>query len=89
VAGLAFSLMLFIGFWLLRKHWPFPGAAFLMYVLLYFSGAFFLEFTRGDEAILLGPWRLTQVLDLVLALSAAVGLLVLWRQAQKSYSTTS
>jgi phosphatidylglycerol:prolipoprotein diacylglycerol transferase len=82
VMGLAFSLVLFIGFWLLRKRWPFPGAAFLMYVLLYFTGQFFLEASRGDEAIYVGPWRLAQVLDLALAVSAAVGLLVLWRLAQ-------
>lgn len=80
--GFAYALVLFIGFWLLRKHWPFPGAAFLMYLLLYFGGQFILEFTRGDEAIYLGPWRLAQVMDLVLALAAAVGLMVLWWQAK-------
>jgi phosphatidylglycerol:prolipoprotein diacylglycerol transferase len=53
-AGLAFSLVLFLGFWLLRGRWPFSGAAFLMYTLLYFTGQFFLDFTRGDEAIYLG-----------------------------------
>jgi phosphatidylglycerol:prolipoprotein diacylglycerol transferase len=83
VAGLAFSLLLFIGFWLLRGHWPFAGAAFLMYGLLYSAGQFFLEFTRGDEAIYVGPWRLAQVLDLVLVLAAAAGLLVLWWQARE------
>ena len=81
VAGLAFALVLFVGFWLLRGHWPFSGASFLMYLLLYFAGQFFLESTRGDEAIYLGPLRLAQVLDLVFALSAAVGLIVLWQQA--------
>jgi phosphatidylglycerol:prolipoprotein diacylglycerol transferase len=78
VVGLGYSLVLFIGLWLLRGHWPFPGASFLMFVLLYFSGMFFLEFSRGDEAVYLGPWRLTQLLDLALALAAAVGLMVLW-----------
>jgi phosphatidylglycerol:prolipoprotein diacylglycerol transferase len=81
--GLAFSLVLFAGFWLLRGHWPFAGASFLMYGLLYFSGQFFLEFTRGDEAIYLGPWRLAQWLDLAFALAAAVGLLVLWWQESR------
>jgi phosphatidylglycerol:prolipoprotein diacylglycerol transferase len=78
--GLIWALLLFVIFWLLRKRWPFPGAAFLMYLLFYFGGQFFLEFSRGDEAIYLGPWRLAQVLDLILALVAAAGVLVLWWQ---------
>jgi phosphatidylglycerol:prolipoprotein diacylglycerol transferase len=78
--GLGFSLVLFLGFWLLRRRWPFAGASFLMYLLLYFGGQVLLEFTRGDEAIFLGLWRLAQWLDLVLALAAAVGLLALWWQ---------
>ncbi|MFC2015953.1 prolipoprotein diacylglyceryl transferase [Chloroflexota bacterium] len=77
-AGLGFALLLFAAFWFLRERWPFPGAAFLMFVLLYFSGHFFLEFTRGDEAIYLNSWRLPQLIDLALALIASVALLVLW-----------
>jgi len=80
--GLGFALLLFVGIWLLRGHWPFSGASFLMYCLLYFAGQFFLEFPRGDEAVYLGVWRLTQVLDLALALAAAVGLVALWWRAQ-------
>jgi phosphatidylglycerol:prolipoprotein diacylglycerol transferase len=76
--GLGYSLLLFLGVWLMRRHWPFAGSSFLVYALLYFAGQFFLEFTRGDEAIYVGPWRLAQVLNLVLALAAGVGLLVLW-----------
>lgn len=87
--GLAFSLVLFAGFWVLRGLWPFPGAAFLMYVLLYFSGQFFLEFSRGDEAIYLGPWRLAQVFDLVLILAAAGGLLLTWWQWRTAGGATA
>ena len=76
--GLGYSLLLFLGAWLLRRRLPFAGACFLLYVLLYFAGQFFLEFTRGDEAIYLGTLRLAQVLNLVLALAAGVVLLVLW-----------
>jgi prolipoprotein diacylglyceryltransferase len=82
VVGLAFSLVLFVAVWLLRGRWPFPGASFLMYLLIYCGGQFFLEFTRGDEAIYLGPWRLAQWLDLVLALASAGGLLFLWWRAR-------
>jgi phosphatidylglycerol---prolipoprotein diacylglyceryl transferase len=83
LTGFAFSLALFVGVWLLRGRWPFSGASFLMYLLLYFSGQFFLEFTRGDEALYWGPWRMAQWLDLVLALAAAVGLMVLWWRASR------
>jgi len=76
--GAAFSLILLIVFWLLRRRWPFPGAAFLMFVLLYFTGVFFLEFTRGDEAIYLAGWRPAQIIDLALAVLAGAGLLALW-----------
>jgi phosphatidylglycerol:prolipoprotein diacylglycerol transferase len=79
--ALGFALLLFIGVWLLRGRWPFQGAGFLTYVLLYFAGHFFLEFTRGDEAIYLGPWRLAQLIDVLLVLAAAGGLLILWRRA--------
>ncbi len=78
VVGLAFALVLLVGFWLLHRRWPFHGAAFLMFNLLYFTGQFFLDFSRGDEAIYLGPWRLAQVLDLAIVLAAAVALMLLW-----------
>jgi phosphatidylglycerol:prolipoprotein diacylglycerol transferase len=80
--GLAQAGVLFIVFWFMRDRWPFAGAAFLMYCLLYFGGQFFLEFLRGDEAIYLGPFRVAQVLDLAIALLAAIGLLVLWWRAR-------
>ena len=76
--ALRYSLVLWIGLWLLRGRWPFPGASFLMFVLLYFAGMFFLEFTRGDEALYVGPWRLGQILDLVFAFGAGIGVWILW-----------
>jgi phosphatidylglycerol:prolipoprotein diacylglycerol transferase len=76
--GAAFSLLLLVVFWLMRRRWPFPGAAFLMLLLLYFGGVFFLEFARGDEAIYVSGWRLAQVVDLALAVLAGAGLLALW-----------
>jgi len=75
--ALGFSLLLAAGMWLLRGHWPFPGASFLLYGLLYFAGQFFLEFTRGDEAIYLGSLRLAQIIDL------AHGLLLLWWRGEE------
>jgi len=80
--GASFSLVLLAVFWLLRRRWPFSGAAFLMLLLLYFTGAFFLEFTRGDEAIYVSGWRLAQIVDLALVVLAGAGLLVLWWRAR-------
>ena len=81
IASLIYASLLFVGFWLLRGRWPFPGASFLMFGLLYFAGQFLLDFTRGDEAVYVGEWRLTQLVNLALALAAAVRLMVLWWQA--------
>lgn len=78
LVALAYSLVLWAGLWLLRGRWPFPGASFLMFALLYFAGMFFLGFTRGDEALQVGPWRLTQIFDLALAVCAGMGLWILW-----------
>ncbi|MBN1137726.1 MAG: prolipoprotein diacylglyceryl transferase [Anaerolineae bacterium] len=80
--GAGLALILLAAFWLLRRRWPFSGAAFLMLLLLYFTGAFFLEFTRGDEAIYVSGWRLAQLVDLGLAALAGAGLLALWWQAR-------
>ena len=82
--GIAFALILFLALWLMRGRWPLSGAAFLMFNLLYFAGQFFLEFTRGDEAVYVGPWRLAQILNLALALASAAALLILWWQAGKA-----
>lgn len=81
-AGLALSLVLFLIVWLLRKRWSFPGAAFWTFTLLYFSGHFFLELLRGDEMLYVGPWRLGQWVDLVVAAVAAVVLMILWWRAR-------
>ena len=80
--GLAYALLLLLGVWLRRGRWPFAGAAFLTYGLLYFAGQFLLEFSRGDEALYFGPLRLAQVLDLILALTALAGLW-LFRRSRK------
>ncbi len=79
--GAGLTLLLLAIFWLLRRRWPFPGAALLMLLLLYFTGVFFLEFTRGDEAIYVSGWRLAQIIDLALVVLAAAGLLALWWRA--------
>lgn len=76
------SLLLLGLVWALRRRWPFYGAAFLMFNLLYFAGQFLLEYFRGDETLYWAGWRLTHLLDLALALLAAVALLVLWARVR-------
>jgi len=78
IVGLIQAGVLFILFWFLRNRWPFAGAAFLMYSLLYFGGQFFLEFVRGDEALYFGPFRLGQIVEMVLVAASAAALLILW-----------
>lgn len=82
VISLALSLILFLLVWLLRARWPFQGAAFWTFVLLYFSGHFFVEFARGDETPYVGHWRLGQVVDLAIVTVAAIAMLVLWWRDQ-------
>ena len=80
--GLAYALVLSVVWSLLRTRWPFHGAAFLMYLLLYACGMFILAFTRGDETAHLGPWRLGQWIDLLLAAVSAAGLFILWQRGR-------
>ncbi|NIO71810.1 MAG: hypothetical protein GTN71_22975 [Anaerolineae bacterium] len=63
---------------------PFPGFAFTLYLLLYAGGQFLLEFTRGDEAIYWGPWRVSQWLYLAEAALALVFLTHLLRKSKSS-----
>lgn len=85
--GICLASILGAAFWLLRKRWPFAGAASLTFVLLYFSGQFWVEVAEAKYGAFLtplyvGPWRVGQVLALVLASLAAVGLLMLWWRAR-------
>jgi phosphatidylglycerol:prolipoprotein diacylglycerol transferase len=63
---------------------PFSGFAFTLYLLLYTSGQFLLEFTRGDEAIYWGPWRASQWLYLAEAAAALIFLTYLFRKSKPS-----
>ena len=82
-AGLVYALLLLLGVVLARRAPFLPGTTFLLYLLFYFAGSFFLGFTRGDESIYLGPWRLEQAVDLLFVLtSAAILLFSWWRHRQ-------
>ncbi len=64
---LILALLLLIGHKTLK-----PGLVLFVYVLLYFGGMFFLEFSRGDETLYLGSWRVGQVIDLIVITLAVV-----------------
>jgi phosphatidylglycerol:prolipoprotein diacylglycerol transferase len=83
IAGLIQAGLLFALFWFLRGRWPFAGAAFLMYSLLYFGGQFFVEFVRGDEALYFGRFRMGQIIEMALVGASAAGLLILWWRARR------
>jgi len=88
----ALSLAIFVLLWAIHRRWPFdstqdkpfPGFAFTLYLLLYTSGQFLLEFTRGDEAIYWGPWRVSQWIYLIEAALALVSLAYLLRKFKSS-----
>ena len=64
---------------------PLPGFGFTLYLLLYAGGQFLLEFTRGDEAIYWGPWRVSQWLYLIEAAAALLFLTyLLFRKSKPS-----
>lgn len=48
------------------------GLAFSLWLTAYSIGSFMLGFVRGDEAPLVGSWRVGQVTDLALTVSGAV-----------------
>ena len=63
---------------------PLPGFAFTLYLLLYAGGQFLLEFTRGDEAVYWGPWRISQWIYLAEAALALVFLACLVKKSKSS-----
>jgi len=78
VVALAYGLVLLFAVWRVRRAPLLPGTLVLLYLFFYFAGSFFLGLTRGDESIYLGPWRLGQVVDLLLVFLTAAILLGRW-----------
>jgi phosphatidylglycerol---prolipoprotein diacylglyceryl transferase len=72
LAGAIQSLVVLIIVLLIIRAKGRPGVAFAIYMLLYFGGQAGLELWRADESILIGAWRLTQIVDLALAAAGAL-----------------
>jgi phosphatidylglycerol:prolipoprotein diacylglycerol transferase len=70
VVGSVWSLLIFVILLLISHKTRKPGLVFFLYVLLYFGGEFFLEFSRADETLYVGAWRVGQVIDLILIVLA-------------------
>ncbi len=66
------ALLIFVTFYRARRHKPFPGFLFLLWVTLSAAARLFLESFRGDSTLILGGLRAAQVAAL------AVLLLGLW-----------
>ncbi len=74
-AAAAIAYLLMFGFlWYLLHRRPRPGLPFAAYLLLVGATQFALEFTRGDDTLLLGGLRLAQWLD---AAALAAGLILI------------
>lgn len=69
-AAAAYAVIFALCWWALHRR-PWPGAAFATYLLLTGTSQFALEFTRGDDTLVLGGLRLAQWLD---AIAVLVGL---------------
>lgn len=78
--GAALSLVVFAMVWLWRKRWPFHGFGFSVYVLFCFGGQFLLDFTRGDKALYVNSWRISQLVALGLVAWAVISLGYLWQK---------
>jgi phosphatidylglycerol:prolipoprotein diacylglycerol transferase len=72
--GIAWSLVVFGMLWLTRQHaWPI-GRRYWLFVAVYSLGAVLIGFTRGDDVPLLAGWRLDQLFDAALVISATLSL---------------
>jgi prolipoprotein diacylglyceryl transferase len=72
------NLLLFVFLWRARRRTPFRGFVFLMYLILYSIGRFFVEFTRAP-ALMVRGFRLAQIVSLATVFVAGALALHLWR----------
>lgn len=81
-AAIVYAL-LFGGLWVLLHRRPWPGLPFAVHVLLVGATQFALEFTRGDDTLLIGGLRLAQWLDAAAVVAGVILLAVLRRRAAR------
>jgi len=83
--GAMWALLLFLWLWLTRKQAWLAGTRYWLFIAAYSLGAFVLGFTRGDDVLIVGGWRIDQVLDALLLSTALIALARL-RLKQRSNS---
>ena len=80
------DLLGFLILWLNRKKTTRPGNLFLLYLVWYGLGRAFIEGLRTDS-LMLGPFRVSQVLSILLCLAA--GSALIFQKAKKGGGSTS
>jgi phosphatidylglycerol:prolipoprotein diacylglycerol transferase len=77
------TLLIFLFLLWLRKRRAYPGQVVLIYILLYATARFIIEFYRGDWRGWVGPLSTSQFIAAVLAMGS-MALLILWRKRGES-----
>lgn len=77
----AWNVIVFIVLMLTRKKVKVRGGVFALYLIGYGIGRFFIEGLRSDS-LYWGPFRVSQVLSLVLVISALLYLIIMSRRKQ-------
>ena len=80
------DLLGFLILWLNRKKTTRSGNLFLLYLIWYGLGRAFIEGLRTDS-LMLGPFRVSQVLSILLCLAA--GSALIFQKAKKGGGSTS
>jgi phosphatidylglycerol:prolipoprotein diacylglycerol transferase len=78
-AAVAYIAIFALCWWALHRR-PWPGFTFTAYLLLTGASQFALEFTRGDDTLVLGGLRLAQWLDIAAMLVGLALVILLMRR---------
>ncbi len=88
IIGAIWALLLFVLLWLTRKISWRASIRYWLFVAVYSLGAFALGFTRGDDVLKIGGWRIDQILDALLFGIAALALIRLrWHRQPSALPT--
>jgi len=87
-AAIVYALM-FACLWYLLHRRPWPGVPFAAYLALTGATQFALEFTRGDDTLILSGLRLAQWLDAAAVIAGVALLVALRRRAPLAHEATS